>query len=169
MSITHLSDPTATDRFRSLVRATYPDVRLYALRRLDPADADDVVSETYAIAWRKWADPPPTDPRPWLFGIARNVIRNQRRGLRRMRRLQDALPAPAHHPDGSAAFEAGEQLLHALSRLREPDREILQLAAWEGLGTAEIAEALACSPEAAATRLHRARARLASELGEENT
>ena len=59
VTTTHMDRQTVeTDRFRSFVRATYPDLKLYALRRVGPAGAEDVVSETYVVAWRKWVDPP---------------------------------------------------------------------------------------------------------------
>ena len=92
VTTTHMDRQTVeTDRFRSFVRATYPDLKLYALRRVGPAGAEDVVSETYVVAWRKWVDPPPTDPRPWLFGIARNIVRNEVRRHRRAERFARTL------------------------------------------------------------------------------
>jgi DNA-directed RNA polymerase specialized sigma24 family protein len=53
----------------------------------------------------------------------------------------------------------------ALAALRDDDQEILRLVAWDGLAPAELAVALGCSPNAARTRLHRARSRLAARLG----
>jgi RNA polymerase sigma-70 factor (ECF subfamily) len=162
-------DRTATEHFRSFVSATYQDVRLYALRRVNPDAVDDVVAETFAIAWRRWLTPPPTDPRPWLFGIARNVVRNQQRGLRRRLRMLETLPDGRPTEDGAIRVEAGSQLLSAFSELGDNDKEVLRLVAWEGLQPLQIAEVLGCSPAAAATRLHRARARLAAALGEDDS
>ncbi|MEL6983584.1 MAG: sigma factor, partial [Actinomycetota bacterium] len=59
-------------------------VMAYALRRCSSDDAADVVSETFVVAWRR-LDDIPEEPavKPWLFGVARRVLANQRRGLRR--------------------------------------------------------------------------------------
>lgn len=120
---------TSTEPFRSLVRTTYPDVRLYALRRVALTDVDDVVAETYATAWRRWSDPPPTDPRLWLFGIARYVIRNQRRSLRRRVRLLESLPDAAAEPDGAVQVDAHVRLRDSLASLVPSDQEVLRLVA----------------------------------------
>ena len=61
-------------RFEQLFRSEADAVRSYALRRADPADADDVVAETFLVAWRRFDDMP-SDPRPWLLGVARRVRR----------------------------------------------------------------------------------------------
>ena len=66
-------------------------------------------------------------------------------------------------PDPS---DVGALLRWALTRLREPDREILRLVAWEGCTTGELATVLGCSSNAAAVRLHRARRRLRKVLAE---
>ena len=161
VTTTHMDRQTVeTDRFRSFVRATYPDLKLYALRRVGPAGAEDVVSETYVVAWRKWVDPPPTDPRPSLFGIARNIVRNEVRRHRRAERFARTL---RHEPTfGTGARD--DSLRIAFAALSLDDQEILRLIAWDGLDPSQLAEALGIKPGAASTRLSRARARLAAAL-----
>src|SRR6478672_12798585 len=79
-------------RFEQLFRSEADAVRSYALRRADPADADDVVAETFLVAWRRF-DEMPSDPRPWLLSVARNVLANRRRSDRRQVSLSDRLAA----------------------------------------------------------------------------
>ena len=151
-----------TDRFRSFVRATYQDLTLYAMRRVGGSAADDVVSETYAIAWRKWMDPPPADPRPWLFGIARNIVRNELRRERRATRFSRSWRAD----QPVAAVSVDDAFRQAFASLSLDDQEILRLIAWDGLDPSQIAEVLGIKHGAAATRLSRARSRLESALEE---
>jgi RNA polymerase sigma-70 factor (ECF subfamily) len=164
---TPLSRPQAEAEFNRLYGEYGRDVLAYALARTPRSeDAADVVAETFLVAWRRAADVPagPT-ARLWLFGVARRVLANQRRGegrrTRLAERLQTELPAAvALQPEASAR----SAVMSALSRLGEEDREVLLLAGWEGLGSAQIAEVLGVSRVAARTRLHRARRRLRKEL-----
>jgi RNA polymerase sigma factor (sigma-70 family) len=136
-------------------------VLAYALRRADRATAEDVVAETFVIAWRR-LDDVPDPPLPWLLGVARRVLANQRRGERRRHALLDRLrrePAPQPPP-----AEQGRALA-ALAGLGERDREALLLHAWEGLDHAGAGTVMGCSAAAFAVRLHRARRRFARELG----
>src|SRR6478672_3188813 len=77
-------------QFERLFRSEADAVRAYALRRADPADADDVVAETFLVAWRR-LDDVPSDPRPWLLSVARRVVANRRRSNRRVVSLTERL------------------------------------------------------------------------------
>jgi RNA polymerase sigma-70 factor, ECF subfamily len=150
-----------------LYRAHARHVLAYALRRTDAATADDVVSEVFLIAERRLADVP-TDARPWLYGVGRRVLANQRRSDGRRAALQVALGVLARDsaPIPPPGLDAGTPLLAAaLAALRPDDREVLMLTAWEGLGARDAATVLGCSTAAFHTRLHRARTRLQAELG----
>ena len=138
-----------------------------SLRRCNErADAEDVVAGTFAVAWRRFADAPAEELQlPWLYAIAARVLANQRRSARRLLALRlrlRELPAPAQSERGELA-----EVLAALRELRPEEQEVLRLAAWEGLTTAELAVALDCSENAATIRLHRARKRLAELLAKE--
>lgn len=152
------------DRRRSLealFRAHAEAVHAYARRRTSAANADDVLSEVFAVACRR-LDDLPAEPLPWLLACARRVLANQRRGARRSGALRARL-AGAVGPRLPA--DDGDGLLRtALNQLSARDREILLLSAWEGLGPAELATVLGCSRGAAVTRLHRARKRLEAGL-----
>jgi RNA polymerase sigma-70 factor (ECF subfamily) len=154
-------------RFRLLFESSYGPLVAYARRRTpDRAEADDVVSEAFTIAWRRRVElRSATSPLPWLYGIAANVIRNQRRTSYRRIRLADkleALPRPTHVSD--PAERPGADLRAALSRLSFDDQEVLRLVAWEGLSHAEVGQAVGCSTNAIGIRIHRARRRLQEEL-----
>jgi RNA polymerase sigma-70 factor, ECF subfamily len=151
------------ERFNRLHERHFEAIRRYAFRR-SPALADDIVSETFLVVWRR-IDDVPADERPWLFGVARNVRLNVERSSSRQHALTERLTGevaasvPAH--DSNALHDA---VAAALSTLSERDREILLLHAWEGLSRREIAAALSCSAANVGVRLHRARARFAAAL-----
>jgi RNA polymerase sigma-70 factor (ECF subfamily) len=146
-------------RFEQLFAAQYAAVAAYANRRASAADAEDVVAETFLVAWRRLADVP-DDAKPWLFGVARRVLANQRRAAGRRDALYERAAASL-----TARGDAGDTLvLQALAPLSDRDREVLLLAAWDGLTTAESAAALGCSRAAAKVRLPRAKRRLRDEL-----
>lgn len=157
----------AVRRFETLFDAHYRSVLAYALRRVDAALAEDVAAETFLVAWRR-LHRVPADPLPWLYGVARKTIANQRRGIRRRGRLIARLKQDA--PDEVGAWDIADRVaertdvLAALARLSERDRETLRLVAWEGLETARAARAAGCSAAAFSVRLHRARRRLMKEL-----
>lgn len=151
--------------FERVFHAHHPAVRAYALRRADPATAQDAVSETFLIAWRR-RDALPADPLPWLFETARRVLANQRRAARHQCSLTDRLAAEPAVParDAADALAEASACRAALSRLGERDRETLMLVAWEELEPDAAARASGCSRATFAVRLHRARRRFQREL-----
>jgi len=148
--------------FDTLYRTHSAAVLAYCLRRAPREVAEEAVSETFTTAWRR-RDEAVADSLPWLLGIARRVLANQRRSARRRRALVERLSAQPAPPSTPAETPP---VLEALSRLPERDQEVLRLAAWEELSSAEAARVLGCSPVAYRIRLHRARKRLASLLSE---
>jgi RNA polymerase sigma factor (sigma-70 family) len=161
-------EPTRSERFEGLFRENYARVRAYALRRAQADAAQDVVAETFLVAWRR-LDDVPEDALPWLYGVARRVLANRRRSAGRgaalERRLAFAAP-PAGSGDPAESVGDAEIVRAALARLSDRDREALMLVAWHGLTGARAARAAGCTRAAFAVRLHRARARLARELDE---
>jgi RNA polymerase sigma-70 factor, ECF subfamily len=154
-------------RFRQVFELAYAPLCRYARHRgLTGPDAEDLVAQTMEIAWRRIEDLPATEPLPWLYAVAHNVWRNAARRDRRRRELlaRFRVRSPDEAGQDDAWLEPGT-LRAALASLRDDDQEILRLVAWDGLAPAEIAVVLGCSPNAARTRLHRARSRLATRLG----
>lgn len=136
---------------------TQHSARVYgyiACRINDRHRAEELAADVFRIAWQKQLSEPPGIG--WLLATARNVVSNEykgrRRGLELVERLKDeARSGPATNSEERAA------VAEVLVRLRERDREVLMLSYWDDLTTAELGEALGCSPSAAAVRLHRAR------------
>lgn len=154
---------SAAARFEALFEAHHRRVLAYALRRTRrEADAEDVVADTFAVAWRKIADVPDGDDAlPWLLAVARRVSANQRRSAGRFAGLLARLRA---QPDVAPVALPETAASRALDRLPANDLELLRLLAWEGLTQAEAGVALGISANAVAIRLHRARKRFADEL-----
>ncbi|MCK2213095.1 RNA polymerase sigma factor [Actinomadura sp. ATCC 31491] len=146
------------DRFTSMYDECRQRVWAYAVSRAGRQVADEVVSETFAIAWRRLGDVP--EPAlPWLLGVARNVLRDNVRAEAR----REALAAELRSwTEGDVADQVAERLgvLRALATLPDDDREVLLLVAWQGLAPKEAARVVGCSSAAFRVRLHRARRRL---------
>ena len=137
--------------FAALYTETSADVLAFLLRRCPtPEDAADSLAETYLVAWEKRNQiPAGEETRPWLFGVARNVMR---RGHERHRRLaaatqsladelQSAASArPARAPDGLESITA------ALSELSGLDQEIITMISWDELTPGRSDKCLASPP-----------------------
>ncbi len=151
--------------FAELYRSNLSAIVNYAARRSTPSDAVDVAAETFSIAWRRLDDIPPGNERPWLYGVARRVLANQRRGSLRRTALHYKLCAEWVEPVAQIADPmAASPLAGALAALSEDDRELVLLAGVEELQPSEIALVLDIIPEVARNRLSRARARLRTAL-----
>ncbi|HYZ29908.1 MAG TPA: RNA polymerase sigma factor [Thermoleophilaceae bacterium] len=153
---------TARSAFEAIFAAHYDAVTRFAMRRVPQEAVHDVVSETFLTAWRRFDDLR-GEPLPWLLGIARRVSANQLRGGERRAALVERLGAQVAG-SGAGPDEVDGELLHALARLSERDREALILVAWDGLTNRQAAEVVGCSATAFGVRLHRARGRLKREL-----
>jgi RNA polymerase sigma-70 factor (ECF subfamily) len=155
------------ERFERLYRENFRAVLRFALARIDPERANDVVAETFLVAWRR-LDDVPAEPRLWLFGVARRVIAGQFRSEARRHalalRLRAAHGSDAAQGDLSGPLAERDQVLIAFAALGERDRDVLRLVTWDGLSAAEAAEVLGVTRLAFAVRLHRARKRLARAL-----
>lgn len=154
--------------FEHLFRETRTDLLAYLMRRACSIDdAADLLSETYLIAWRRLdAIPPGDEARPWLYGVARNLLmknagRSRTRNHLAERLAQELRAAPTERSSDEAQSAMLRQALHALP---ERDRELLTLATWEGLDPRQIAIVVGATPNAVRVRLHRARARLRGQL-----
>jgi RNA polymerase sigma-70 factor (ECF subfamily) len=155
-------------RFEDLYRETVRRLFAYVLTRTHRDNASDVVSSTYLVAWRRFEDVP-ADALPWLIGVARRVLADQRRSEARQRAVGQRLgeePSPAWDL-GSGVVESlalRSSIRDALARMRPEDRDIVILAAWHGFGTEQLAVSLGCSKSLASVRLHRARRRFARHM-----
>lgn len=155
--------------FRRIYEAHYSAIAAYARRRLDPHDADDLVAETFLVAWRRIEDVPPGDRTlPWLYAVAGRTLMQRRRSRRRWDRLVVRLGSVRQSESETAGppveTDDREVVSQALARLRPQDQELLRLAEWEELGRAELARTFGCTPNAIAIRLHRAHRRFSQAL-----
>jgi RNA polymerase sigma-70 factor (ECF subfamily) len=142
----------------------------YLVRRLGPDDADGIVGEVFRIAFerRHTFDPTRVTARPWLYGIATNLLARHRRGearrLRAVARLAAQRLTPIDPADGVAdAVDAAglwERVAAAVTDLPEPERDVLLLHVWEGLSYDEVADALSVPVGTVRSRLNRARRHL---------
>ncbi|GAA3827400.1 sigma-70 family RNA polymerase sigma factor [Nocardioides panacisoli] len=162
------------DTFRGLYAAHFDAVLGYALRRTDrPEDAADVAAETFVVAWRRLRHVPHGESaRPWLYGVARRVLANHRRGESRRAALGARLRIQLVSAVRDSAGWADEtvhraDVTAAMARLSARDEEVLQLHLWEGLESREIGEVLGLPATVVRPRLSRAKARLRALLGDD--
>ena len=128
-------------------------------------DGEEIVSQTFEIAWRRLHDTAVDAPRGWLIGIARNCALNELRAKRRradhLATLRsDRIRSTAELFDDTVPADTVAALRQALGRLRPSDQEVLLLAAWGRLAGDDLGAALGTSGATAAVRLFRARERL---------
>jgi RNA polymerase sigma factor (sigma-70 family) len=153
---------TADARFRE-VFVHFPEVVAY-LRRRGSRDPEGVGAEVLTIAWRKLADVPVDDARPWLFATARNLLLAE---WRKASAADGRGWIPEIEGDAEPEVEILDpELERCLSALSVRDREALLLVAWEDLTPALAARSLGVSQAAFRVRLHRSRKRLRRLLEE---
>jgi RNA polymerase sigma factor (sigma-70 family) len=145
----------------------YPAIHRFVARRIGSEESDDVAADVFITALANWGRFDTSRPiRPWLFGIAANLLRRRKRDeVRRLRAyasfagsdvtsVQDDLGS---RPDAETRCRA---MAGALSRLRAVDREALLMSAWGELTDEEIALALSIPVGTVKSRISRAKARL---------
>ncbi len=154
----------ARERFEALFERYHADIAAYTRRRAPESVVEDVVAETFLVAWRSLGHVH-GDPLPWLYGVARRVLAND---LRRQHRRSVLTARLAQEPDREQttvlSTEVTEPMRRALLALGEHEREALLLVAWEGLKPAQAAAAAGCSSATFRMRLHRARRHLQRTL-----
>jgi RNA polymerase sigma-70 factor (ECF subfamily) len=157
------------ETFSELYDRTHVDLLAFLLRRsASPEDAADCLAETYLVAWRK-RDQMPTgaETRPWLFGVARNVMR---RGSELHGRTVAAASALAAELQSSGAvcpapdLPEPDPVTTAIGELPELEREIITMLIWDELAPREVAAILGLSPNVVRVRAHRARTKLKAAL-----
>ena len=161
------------ERFAVLFDRHAPYIYRYLARRTDRQVADDLVAETFlaAFAKRDRYDLSHSDARPWLYGIATNLVGQHRRDQARQYQIRQAAmaePEVPGHADRVAAdvtAQAARPLLDAaLAALAAGDRDVLLLIAWEQLSYREVSRALGIPVGTVQSRLHRARTKVRQVL-----
>lgn len=163
-----------TEQFAVLYDRYAAGLYRYAYRRVGAEHAEDVVAETFAIAFRRRRtyDRSRPDARPWLYGIATKEIarwyRSEDARLRAWARsdVRHTEESPADRvAERVSASAARPELAEALRRLTPGDRDVLLLEAWGDLTQEQIAQTLGIRPGTARSRLHRARRQVRAALG----
>jgi RNA polymerase sigma factor (sigma-70 family) len=166
----HPRDPVLgrAERFEILFDSYCDEIRRFAIRRVGVDRADEVVSATFLVAWKRLEDIPVSHELEWLYVTARNVILTDLRAERRrdglVQRLGRDRVSGLGEPDHADAVAERDLLLRALNRQTPADQEVLRLAAWEGLSPDAAARALGCTRTAYKVRLYRARKRLSEYI-----
>ncbi|MFF3313607.1 RNA polymerase sigma factor [Streptomyces sp. NPDC002952] len=162
------------ERFAELYDRYAPDIHRYVARRLGDWLADDVTAETFLVAFRRRHrfDPARGSVRPWLYGIASNLVAGHRRSEVMQYRVLaktaiDPVVVDYHDSTDSriAAAAVARQLAGALAHLPKGDRDVLLLIAWEALSYDEVAQALGIPIGTVRSRLNRARKKARKALG----
>ena len=151
----------------------YDAVHRYLARRVGPDLADDLAAETFTEAFeaRLRFDTTRPNARPWLFGIATNLLRHHHRSEARRLRAYARLDRPASDDAPSEietrldAERAGPAIAEVVGRLSADERNVLLLFAWADLRYEEIAVALRIPIGTVRSRLNRARGRLRELIG----
>ena len=152
-------------QFERFYYAHYDRVAAYLLSRAGRDHAQDALARTFEVAWRRFAEIP--EPAlPWLLGVARRVLAEQRRAEGRRDALIERIAATVSADGGDYADTLAKRqfVASALGHLSEAQREAVLLVAWDGLSQQDAAAVVGCSRVAFAVRLHRARARLRAEI-----
>jgi RNA polymerase sigma-70 factor (ECF subfamily) len=155
------SPPTMTRTIEELFAEYHPGILRMLIRRTgDPDRAEDLAAEVFSRALQA----PPNNPRPWLFAVALNLVREDgRRAVRQGRRLEllkgESPQATESPEDVFDRNERAAQVRKALDLLTERDREVLLLQA-EGFDYEAIATTTGLARGAIGTTLARARRRL---------
>jgi RNA polymerase sigma factor (sigma-70 family) len=157
-------------QFEALYAEHQSDVLAFFLRRLEREEAVEAAADVFVTAWRRVDDVPVgTDGRRWLFGVARNELRNHERSVRRRGRLVarvgvEPSVSPAIPETVVVRHEEEEETLEALGHLTSRDREVVLLRLWEEASFNEIAAIVGCSRHAAEQRYGAALKRFRSVL-----
>jgi RNA polymerase sigma factor (sigma-70 family) len=144
-------------------------VHAYLARRLGPDRAEDATAETFRIAFERRAtfDAGRGEVRPWLLGIATNLVRRDARDEERRLRALGRLAAADGEPGvAGPSLPASPAVGAALAALEPRDRDVVLLIAWEDLAYEQVAAALDIPVGTVRSRLHRARQQLRAALAE---
>ncbi len=169
-----MTKPLDRDEWVQLYDRHARDLHRYLALRVEPAIADDLVSEAFLIAWerRDTFDPARAGLKAWVFGIATNLlrqhVRSEGRRLRAWARDHGRRTVTDHVDDRTASMVDAKTLMNdlseALAELRPEERDVLLMVAWADLSAAEVAEVTQTPVATVRTRLFRARTRLRARI-----
>lgn len=160
------SSLAAPEQFAAIFDRHFDAIYWYLGRRVGCDRAEELAAETFTQAFatrRRYAQNRP-DARPWLYGIASNLLsKHYRSEERQLRAYARTGVDPVQEIDIEAvvgqadAAAMGPLLAEALAALKRGDRDVLLLSVWAGLAYEQIADALLIPVGTVRSRLHRAR------------
>jgi RNA polymerase sigma factor (sigma-70 family) len=157
--------------FDEVFEDEFDGLHKYLARRVGSAVADDLAADVFATAFRRWGVWDQSRPvRPWLYGIAANIVKHHWRRERRMlRAFARLVESPAFEEDDPPAARLDSRVTRgamaaALAELRAEEREVLLLHAWADLSDSEIAEALSIPIGTVKSRLSRGSERIRNHM-----
>lgn len=169
------ADGSTAEGFGELFDAHARAIYNFCFRRTaDWSVAEDLTSAVFLEAWRRRAEVDLiSEPvLPWLYGVAANLLRNQRRSLRRHRSAIERMAPPPPTPDFSEDLAARlddelrmRELLEHIRHLSRGEQDVLALCAWQDLSYEDAARALGVPVGTVRSRLSRARTHLAASEG----
>jgi len=168
---------TQPERFAAFFERYFSQIHQYLAGRVGGKTADDLAAEVFVVAFaqRQRYDLARGCARPWLYGIATNLIgthwRQEQRRYRALARADARQVSPSDEDlvaDRVSASAVGPALAAALAALEAGDRDVLLLVALADLGNREVAQALGIPYGTVGSRLNRARKRLREALGGAN-
>jgi RNA polymerase sigma-70 factor (ECF subfamily) len=149
------------DLFDRVVSANRVALLSYFQRRLaNPADAAEAFGELLLTAWRSRRRMPADEiaARMWLYGVARNVLRNTHRAAARRSAAVQQFKEQVAAASVSTTDPRHDDVRDAIAALPAEDAELVRLTYWDGLASHEAAQVLGINPSTARSRLTRARA-----------
>jgi RNA polymerase sigma-70 factor (ECF subfamily) len=165
---------TDPERFAEIFHRHWDEIHRYVFRRLGPENAEDVSAETFTVAFRNRGryDLNRPDARPWLYGIATNLIGQHRRAERRRHQVLARVDAEWLSTSFDESSDArvtaqrlGPRIASVLARLSAAERDLLLLVAWADLTYEEAAQALDVPLGTVRSRLHRVRKKVLRAFG----
>ncbi|GLY91343.1 RNA polymerase sigma factor [Actinoallomurus iriomotensis] len=162
------------ERFEAVFHRHAPQITRYVTRRLGPGPAEDIVAETFLLAFqkRKSYDLARRDARPWLYGIATNLIRRHMRDEVRLLRVLERTGADpvtesfTERADSRISADAvSRRLAAAIAALPAKHRDVLLLLTWADLTYDQVGQALGVSSGTVRSRMNRIRTKLRRTLG----
>ncbi len=158
------------ERFSEIFDRHFSSIFAFCARRVGPVLAEDIVNETFCVAFdhrRRYDTSGRPNARPWLMGIATNVMRHEFRRQLREKRAVDRISVEDAHPDQDASIvdnfattKMVERVRTALAQLPHQELEALLLSALELNTYEQIAEVLQVPVGTVRSRIHRARKHL---------
>ena len=153
--------PSQDAEFQRMFTSHRDAVWVYCCRRLPRDDVQDAVAEVFLVAWRRIDQAPEGDESVlWLYGVARNIVRNFHRSAIRRQRLRikvGAIHQPADPTPEMQVIRRAEdrELLAAVDRLKPLEQELLRLRTWEELSLDEVASVVGLTTRSVESRLAR--------------